>query len=618
MLFARERTERTPESVTATALVEEGISPKTWTIIIAKNDGLDKPECVCAQLLMDWWGQDESPLDRDPGSDNEAWVYLEDFWSDRVRHYVKNVSKILPEVRFDDDDSWVQEALDIAKAIVPDERINQETPSLNHRSKKSQSQSIKHKIILPLDIFERCYSFRLQQSSRKTAHALTYRMGKIVYYIEMLGMLKSIWNSIVSFRKLLLRLEDQLDVCLGVLEAPAKSELKESGLYSTIGKWKAASNFMEETQKRALVSLMAGKKNGGNSQNDMPLGTFNEYFHCELQILNALWDNPGAHKYIGVSKLSCYLCWIVLNQQSCRFKSRGTHGQISANCQSPMSLRDTPKSLLGVFLDALLTTQAHMLAKINRAALGLGNSLGNLENQLQTQFGPSHHYSGELDTEAAVSTEEKSVTPPRRKWASRDPYVSDPINILHGSLAAIPDVQLQPATAEIVLSLSRSWFVRGEKFFLSFVDWPDKSWIPQFEPANDESAVTWGAVQYELEPQTPNQKETEGPDMVFLWFRFANVETLEVGDDIYLTAVDSRRPFHGRPWCDISTLEGYDWQPLLKEWSDAESRKALIRKTYEMKDEKASMVWARMESRKAGVLVWDRKMNDPDEECIYY
>lgn len=58
-----------------------------------------------------------------------------------------------------------------------------------------------------------------------------------------------------------------------------------------------------------------------------------KYLHCELQILmllhqatKKLKENLRAYKFIGCSKLSCYMCWEVLKTRE--YKTRGTHGHI--------------------------------------------------------------------------------------------------------------------------------------------------------------------------------------------------------------------------------------------------------------------------------------------------
>lgn len=140
-------------------------------------------------------------------------------------------------------------------------------------------------------------------------------------------------------------------------------------------------------------------------------------------------------------------------------------------------------------------------------------------------------------------------------------------------------------TVKMNLSLSNSWFVRGQKFFLSFVDWINRIWLPEVVGANDTSAGTWGAVCYDIKDQPPKHKMTN-PLAVCLWFQFTNMESLEFGNEIYLTVVNPNKPFDGMPWCDISILQSYDFKPLLRQSSDAGSRRALIRDTYEMKNEK--------------------------------
>lgn len=99
----------TPENVTATALYEGG---GLWNVVIAKNNGLDLKDEGCGRRLSEWWigDADKSPLDGDPGPGNEVWEYLEDFWSDRIKRYVRNVVIQFPRLNSGDFDPCFQDA----------------------------------------------------------------------------------------------------------------------------------------------------------------------------------------------------------------------------------------------------------------------------------------------------------------------------------------------------------------------------------------------------------------------------------------------------------------------------------------------------------------------------
>jgi hypothetical protein len=58
------------------------------------------------------------------------------------------------------------------------------------------------------------------------------------------------------------------------------------------------------------------------------------YLHCEMQILilfHQLASNTEikVHPFIGCSKLSCHMCWVILKSR--KIRTRGTHGKVSAN-----------------------------------------------------------------------------------------------------------------------------------------------------------------------------------------------------------------------------------------------------------------------------------------------
>lgn len=73
------------------------------------------------------------------------------------------------------------------------------------------------------------------------------------------------------------------------------------------------------------------------------------YLHCELQILVLFHQlksaaNMKVHSFIGCSKLSCYMCWVVLRNR--KYRTRGTHGKVSANWsfQLPLELEGIVKT----------------------------------------------------------------------------------------------------------------------------------------------------------------------------------------------------------------------------------------------------------------------------------
>jgi hypothetical protein len=77
-----------------------------------------------------------------------------------------------------------------------------------------------------------------------------------------------------------------------------------------------------------------------------PVSKTPKYLHCELQILMLLHQAAKkpkkklrAYKFIGCSKLSCYMCWEVLKTRE--YKTRGTHGHIHKFWAFPFP-RDLP------------------------------------------------------------------------------------------------------------------------------------------------------------------------------------------------------------------------------------------------------------------------------------
>ena len=75
-----------------------------------------------------------------------------------------------------------------------------------------------------------------------------------------------------------------------------------------------------------------------------------EYLHCEMQAMehNYFSSNPINPLLIGISKLSCFMCWLVCkisneNHQNIKVFVRGTHGKQYLGWKLPTNLRNLDK-----------------------------------------------------------------------------------------------------------------------------------------------------------------------------------------------------------------------------------------------------------------------------------
>jgi hypothetical protein len=89
LLFARFKyTSRTPANVTATGLVVDG---NCWVFYVSKNGGPWEGDEAFAEMLQVWIN---SELADEPGGysgEDGIWKAMEEFWEERVTHYVKKI-----------------------------------------------------------------------------------------------------------------------------------------------------------------------------------------------------------------------------------------------------------------------------------------------------------------------------------------------------------------------------------------------------------------------------------------------------------------------------------------------------------------------------------------------
>ncbi|KAI1110186.1 kinase-like domain-containing protein [Nemania sp. NC0429] len=154
----------------------------------------------------------------------------------------------------------------------------------------------------------------------------------VIYWLEMLAMPWSIREAMIRFKGLRDGKTAHFILLDNVQLPETMKSLDKVNVREHLEAWRAENITNTDTALKEL-------NRSGKEQT--------KYFHCELQILMHLQslridsnDSLSPHKFIGCSKLSCYLCWELLKDQE--YKTRGTHGKISENCAFPF-----PKSLRG-------------------------------------------------------------------------------------------------------------------------------------------------------------------------------------------------------------------------------------------------------------------------------
>ena len=369
LLFARVKQQRrnTPKHVTAAGLVKD---KTVWYVCMTKNDGFDGVDKDFGRELEKWFALSASE-DRNPSPKNNLWQRLLTFWGDRIDYYTKCAKEIdweeqighkkMADCKSDVADHFCdimrtfdRKAFDGEWDEVPN-RLQQvknikweDVPDTPQRvkSKKKDKVPEKHLRKLSDESQQYCMDFydfwsrpqRQQyppvrhpdsedQLSPRESAANIY--CKCVYYLDMLAMPVSIWKAMVLFREL----KNQNTIRVILVEKPihieSRGQLNKSAVAQVLEDWKREGTINTE---RALTTLKVSLER-----------TQNIYLHCELQILmlfHQVEDQSHLikHNFIGCSKLSCWLCWQILRERE--YRTRGTHGTISANWNFPF-----PKSL---------------------------------------------------------------------------------------------------------------------------------------------------------------------------------------------------------------------------------------------------------------------------------
>jgi hypothetical protein len=166
---------------------------------------------------------------------------------------------------------------------------------------------------------------------------------KFIYHMEMLGMLQSMWNAFLEFR----RYKGQNKINFMIVERCTGSKLPKEDILGTFEDWK---------ERNPNIDVSAAVSKSKRALGDMKTPP-ELYFHCELQIRLVFHNLGEGHDFIGCSKLSCEVCWRILKGGI--HTTRGSHHKLSTNCAFPFpnNLTDvaaTMKELQDEYHDKIL------------------------------------------------------------------------------------------------------------------------------------------------------------------------------------------------------------------------------------------------------------------------
>lgn len=389
LLFAKaKRTDIPAKHVTATALRKVGTGFEIW---IAKNEG-PKDEDEEFRSNLELWFKRKGDWEKDAALMTSE---IKHFWRDRLDHYADKI-RILwthicegpkPDTEEDssakahkgrrklkdvknNSDQFDKEPIGLVKSYntlteiyrneMADlqlfERDWNEAKSLCSNPKISQQQlKSADETVLPSGIERQSYeTFDLKQPQSHLEVARGF--CKLLKAIRLLGTVAKAIQILTEFRE---NLVQNRHVKLRFLDAIESLDLEPEActtIAETMNRWtgsKSNQKFKKEIQERA-EALQAQSK-------------FHRYFHCELQMLDMFLDDAKAYDYFGCSKLSCFICWGVL--QGTPFRTRATHANLWAACAFPFSMERGEGNSRYQLLLALKKVQDHLVEKVLRRAL---------------------------------------------------------------------------------------------------------------------------------------------------------------------------------------------------------------------------------------------------------
>lgn len=353
LIFARLKKKNTPGDVTATALVKRD---GCWTVYIAKNkwsrlgvnEEISEVDVNHAKEVQDWFNTQD---------DKHYFKKVLAFWEDRIKFYAikskslwpqfspfkddimtffQENSKDFEEERFDSDWARMEKLVDYLRTTW---------------TEKSQAHTVE-------DLFyTKFYNFwsrdpdsprqhytrpKPDEGLRSTAEKAAEHFCKCLRYIEMLGMPVSFMRSMGRLNDL--REDHNIQILLVKASIQDEDNPKSNGIQRQLEAWGNEPN--SPINVKAALTKVKGA---------YPWERATNYFHCELQLylLSFYLDKDASmHKFIGGSKLSCQLCWEIL--EDAEYRTRASHHQVSPNCAFPFprykdSTSEKLRSVLGQF-----------------------------------------------------------------------------------------------------------------------------------------------------------------------------------------------------------------------------------------------------------------------------
>lgn len=333
LLFARVK--GFPQHVTATALKE---TADYYDIHVVKNGGPKEGDKDLAHKLTSWFNNK-----RDNATDETMQKEMANFWKERGDVYWDSVRS-----------DWKKKFKNQKLEGMTLESKNLET------TKGPVAELIKQYQEAELDMEKFVYDWNDVQSLMKTlmqldspdfndhalakleslgrqnypkldAKGLTVHFRRLIKRVKLLATIPLLLKACHDFRSFIEKKKKSVQFVLP--KGPVSDFLLDSvPITKALDSWVGPEAFesskafeREKSQAREAI-----KKSCDKNQH------IRRFFHCELQLLDMFLTADEVYDYLGCSKLSCFMCWGVLDGSP--YRTRWTHAKVYPACAFPFDL----------------------------------------------------------------------------------------------------------------------------------------------------------------------------------------------------------------------------------------------------------------------------------------
>lgn len=344
LLFARFK--GAPPHVTATALKE---TANHYEIYVVKNGGPDKVDKILADKLTSWFTtkQDDATKETmtdETMTDETMRVGMAIFWESRLELYWDRVRSDW-EKKFKsrklEGMTLESKNLETTKGPVAQLLKQYQEAKLDMEKFVDDWNDVQSLMatLMPLDspdfnamdnlALAKFESLERQNYPKLDAKGLKELFRKLIKRIKLLATIPLLLKACHDFRKFV----EEKSVKFVLPEGPDSDFLLDSvPIINALDSWVVPKAFESSEAFEREKSLAQDEIENLSDENQQ----IRRFFHCELQLLDMFLTADDVYDYFGCSKLSCFMCWGVL--EGSPYRTRWTHAKVYPACAFPFDL----------------------------------------------------------------------------------------------------------------------------------------------------------------------------------------------------------------------------------------------------------------------------------------